>query len=555
MLTFFRRTKKCPAVEAETSAAPLSPDLTLPQSAQSLLAPPRRQHLLDQIWQRTSLSRSQFKTLYLGPLERYAALVQLLPASENHHHAYPGGMLDHGLEVVACALKLRQSHLLPCGAAPETQAAQSEAWTAAVAYAALLHDLGKIVVDVHVEYKNGHLWHPWHGPLNQPYRLRYRRDRQYRLHGAASGVIYTQILDAALLDWLSSFPELWSALLYLLAGHYEHAGELGELVMRADQASVAQALGGDPEKALSAPKHALQRKLLEGLRYLISEELKLNQPQASDGWLTNDALWLVSKTVCDKLRAHLLAQGIDGVPEKNTAVFNVLQEHGIAQANAEGKAIWVATVISENGWSHRFTFLKLAPALIWENAARPSAFSGTVTIEVPATLAPEDSSAPINDPPDHLWDFMPCEDTAPPWVGENDGDPILPGQQFMNWLSQGIRSRTLRINDAKALVHNVDNTLFLITPGLFQRYAQEHPHLAHLAKQEKLPDWEWAQKHFEQLKQHRKQSNGLNIWTCKVQGGRRVSQLHGYLLLNPGELLGELALNNPYLQLITDEPK
>lgn len=112
-----------------------------------------------------------------------------------------------------------------------------------------------------------------------------------------------------------------AALLYVLAGQYEHAGVLGELVIQADQASVAQALGGDPAKAMAAPKHALQRKLLEGLRYLLKEELKLNQPQASDGWLTQDALWLVSKTVSDKLRAYLLSQGIEGIPSSNTAVL------------------------------------------------------------------------------------------------------------------------------------------------------------------------------------------------------------------------------------------
>jgi len=50
-------------------------------------------------------------------------------------------MLDQGLEVVAYALKLRQSHLLPAGAAPEAQASQAEARTAGVAYAALLHDI------------------------------------------------------------------------------------------------------------------------------------------------------------------------------------------------------------------------------------------------------------------------------------------------------------------------------------------------------------------------------------------------------------------------------
>src|SRR3546814_9803839 len=90
----------------------------------------------------------------------------------------------------------------------------------------------------------------------------------------------------------------------------------------ADRASVAQELGGDPARAMAAPKHSLQRKLVNGLRYLLKEELKLNQPEASDGWLTGDALWLVSKTVSDKLRAHLLSQGVDGIPANNTAVFN-----------------------------------------------------------------------------------------------------------------------------------------------------------------------------------------------------------------------------------------
>lgn len=108
----------------------------------------------------------------------------------------------------------------------------------------------------------------------------------------------------------------------MLADQYEHAGTLGELIIKTDQASVAQTLGGDPARAMATPKHVLQRKLLDGLRYLLRDEFKLNQPGGpSDGWLTQDTLWLVSKTVSDKLRAHLLSQGIEGIPSNNTAVF------------------------------------------------------------------------------------------------------------------------------------------------------------------------------------------------------------------------------------------
>ncbi|HBO0859734.1 TraI domain-containing protein [Pseudomonas aeruginosa] len=608
MFALFQRKRPAPREPDPTTR---SKGLTRPQPAASLLATPRRKKLLEHIWQRTSLSRKQFAALYRAPLERYAELVQQFPASESHHHAYPGGMLDHGLEITAFALKLRQSHLLPAGTTPEDQAAQSEAWTAAVAYAALLHDIGKIAVDLHVEHADGSTWHPWHGPLTRPYRFRYRDDREYRLHSAATGLLYRQVLDGSILDWLSGYPTLWASLLYVLAGQYEHAGTLGELVVQADRASVAQALGGDPARAMAAPKHALQRKLLEGLRYLLKEELKLNQPQASDGWLTQDALWLVSKTVSDKLRAHLLSQGIDGIPSNNTAVFNVLQDHGMLQPTPDGKAIWRATITSSGGWSHTFTLLRLAPALIWEGHQRPPPFAGTVTVapDTDATTdendAPSPASQPVpsvpppapgatpeapaaNDGLDALLELMsppepavpltaPADETPaalapspsptvtqgtpPPTMIDPTPQPHPPkaatprtqdppsGEHFVAWLRQGVLSRKLIINDAKALVHTVADTVFLVSPGLFQRYAQEHPQIAALAKQDGMQEWQWVQKRFEKLALHRKQDNGLNIWTCEVTGPRKVRQLHGYLLEDPRHLFEDTPPNNPYLSV------
>lgn len=600
MFSLFQRKRVPTAGTPPTASIAMPQGLTRPESAASLLATPRRRKLLEHIWQRTSLSRKQFAALYLTPLERYAELVQQFPASESHHHAYPGGMLDHGLEIVAYALKLRQSHLLPAGVTPEAQAAQAEAWTAGTAYAALLHDIGKIAVDLHVEYADGTLWHPWHGPLQRPYRFRYRKDREYRLHGAATGLLYTRLLDREILDWLSSFTDLWTSLLYVLAGQYEHAGTLGELVVQADQASVAHELGGDPNKALAAPKHALQRKLLDGLRYLLKEEFKLNQPQASDGWLTQDALWLVSKTVSDRLRAHLLSQGIDGIPASNTAVFNVLQDHGIALATPDGKAIWKATVTSDAGWSHSFTFLKLSPAMIWEAADRPAAFVGTVQVESeePAAqataseaidvergesvLAPTESAAPVTadssvaellelldspastipatplqplvkPEPASLLDDRPADATPVQAVHQSGSDPS--GAHFLAWLRQSIQTRKLIINDAKALVHTVAGTAYLVSPGVFQRYAQEHPQISPLVKQDKLPEWQWMQKKFEKLGLHRKQASGLNIWNCEVTGPRKSRRLHGYLLTSADSLFHETPPDNPYLRLANTEAK
>lgn len=605
-----------------------------PQTAKELLDTAYRQKLLAHIWQRTSVSKSQFQALYLEPIERYAQYVQLFPASESHHHAYPGGMLDHGLEIMAYALKLRQSHLLPVGSAPETQSSQSEAWTAASSYAALLHDIGKIAVDLHVEYANGHIWHPWHGVIDQPYRFKHQKDKNYHLHGAAVGLLYNQILNPAILDWLSQFTGLWQMFICFLAGQVEHAGVLGELVMKADQASVTQELGGDPQKAMAAPKNALQRKLLEGLRYLVKETLKINQPGAGDGWLTNDALWLVSKTVTDKLRAHLLSQGISGIPEKNSILFDVLEDHQIIEAKPEGGAIWSAQVTSETGWSHQLTLIKVTPAVIWGEGERPAIFTGTVEVKNKHETVSVDSahdnikkqknhldtpnntgaahknradeiiSVPVsdnnlqNDGLDTVLDLLgmnelgivteanvPDEETAqdqgegnvpqrevlrtesvikantlispiqPSQVtrslsASEKQEKMLTGELFMIWFYEALISKKLIMNDSAAVVHTVADTFYLVTPGIFMRYVQEFPEIEGIAKKEVLPGWRWAQKKFEHLGVHKKQNNGHNIWSCKVEGHRKTgAMLHGYLLLKPEGMMPVLH-NNPYLKFM-----
>ncbi|ATF90456.1 conjugal transfer nickase/helicase domain-containing protein [Burkholderia gladioli] len=123
------------------------------------------------------------------------------------------------------------------------------------------------------------------------------------------------------------------------------------------------------------------------------------------------------------------------------------------------------------------------------------------------------------------------------------------GEHFVTWLRDSIQTRRLIINDAKALVHTVAGSVFLVSPGVFQRYAQEHPEVARLAKQEQQTEWAWVQKRFEWLGIHRKQNNGLNIWTCDVTGPRKIRQLHEYLLNDAALLSGTVSPDNPYLQL------
>ncbi|RMV54560.1 hypothetical protein ALP11_102278, partial [Pseudomonas syringae pv. papulans] len=458
--------------------------------------------------------------------------------------------------------------------------------------------------------------------------FKYVKGRDYRLHGAASSLIYSNVIPAKALDWLSGFPELWSQLVFAFAGQYEHADILGEIVSQADQASVAQELGGNPGRAMSAPKQSIQRQLAEGLRMLVADKFKLNQPDGpSDGWLTQEGLWLVSKPAVDQLRALLLSQGIEHIPSSNAPMFNLLQDQAIIQPNGEGKAIWKASIDNGRGWKNTFTVLKIAPALIWPNTTdRPETYTGTLTVES-APMADDneqvpaggDESQPVNSkntpaasavrpapqqaPPaakdfdalDELLDLFPDPvataptQPAPEQVGDDDQIPFLPpppaptnlsqprqlvgnkaenhtapveepakvlpegssshGLNFLTWLKGGVISHRIIINDAKARVHTVDGTAFLVSPDIFKRYALEHPGIEREAKERDLEAWQVVQRSFEKLKKHRKTGAGLNIWTCLVKGPRKSKQLRGYLLIEPNDVFSEVPYDNPVISL------
>jgi hypothetical protein len=121
----------------------------------------------------------------------------------------------------------------------------------------------------------------------------------------------------------------------------------------------------------------------------------------------------------------------------------------------------------------------------------------------------------------------------------------------LNWVKEGILSHKLVINDSKAKIHTVSGSVFLVTPGLFQRYVQEFPGISQSADQE-VEEWRWVQKQFEKLKVHKRRDNGQNIWVCQVQGPRRKTTLKGYLIEVPKLFLELPAPDNPFLKVETN---
>ncbi|MFN2348849.1 MAG: MobH family relaxase [Thioalkalivibrio sp.] len=546
------------------------------QDSDTLLHPLHRRATLAQIAVLTTLPAQHYEALVLTAIRHYACFVQQLPASEAHHHAGLGGMLDHGLEVLLQALLIRRGRLLPVGGTPERIAQNQDVWTYAVATAALLHDIGKPAVDQQVSLYDvqGHAlgrWEPWLGPMTtvdgcQRYSLAFRRGRKYRFHEQAAPLLAHQIIPARGIAWLARDHELFSAWLATIAGNMDEAGALGEIILQADGLSVARNLGaGDAVSpaASGGRSKPLWTRLLTGLRYLLDQgELPLNRNGAA-GWLVGDDLWLVSKRTVDALRAHLGAEGHAGIPASNDRIYDTLQEHGVLVACGD-RAIWRATVASGD-WSHELTLIRIPVHRLWPQAdARPVPFEGTVTPLVDdtrtASVEQDDSeqvTSPANQTPtqatplteadaDPAADDMPMppgsdasestpeEVTAvpdersttassqPPFSAQSEDE----GCRFMAWLINEVAHRRLSINQSAARLHVVDEGLLLVSPGIFKDY---------VSKVATDNSWEYVQKRFLKLKQNVKCDNGTNIHRYAIQGDRHTSHIKGVLI--PAELI------------------
>lgn len=80
------------------------------------------------------------------------------------------------LETVSYAARLSKSYMLPVGAPPEEQAAQSAAWNAVVVYAAMLSSL-EYLCHLYVELESGKRWFPLLDAPSEPYRFHFMSEQ------------------------------------------------------------------------------------------------------------------------------------------------------------------------------------------------------------------------------------------------------------------------------------------------------------------------------------------------------------------------------------------
>jgi integrating conjugative element relaxase (TIGR03760 family) len=559
---------------ASNPCTPLS--LPLPSGALPILSIREllrhRRDFIAHIEELAGTTCAHFERYYLADLARFAAWVQQLPASEAHHHAYPGGLLDHTCEVAVAALRIRRGYLLPPGAPPEEAVLKKDLWTYAVFTLTLLHDAAKPAVDqivtIHGADHTSWPWNPWAGSLGDDpraigYEVAFRRQRDYQAHQQASLLLASRLCSPEGLAWLASDPDVFGAWLAYAAGDVPRAGVFADFLAKADSESVARSLGAAGAGSCATAHRAsvpLHDKVLTALRHLIETgDLPLNRRGAA-GWRSGDDLWLLSKRVPDALRAHLLAEGQAGIPSDNPRLFNVLQDHGLLVPNAEGKAVWRMTVHAEDHVD-TLSLLRIPVSRLWADPeAAPPEFAGAVepgspppgqddTSPQPAPAVGIDDPAapaaetPLSEPnlsmpvpvvrpprprPTTEPIEIPAESSAPP-------PPATVGRHFMDWLTTALREGRLEYNSSGARVHVVPEGVLLASPGIFRDFA-EATHT----------EFESVQRSFQKLKLHKVTTAGHNIHDYAVSGSGAV--IKGFLLPDTRRVFGEVVPNpNPYL--------
>lgn len=305
-----------------------------PLRAEKLLAPPQRQQWLKHLRDSSSLTKVQFQHYYQQPLIRCLTLMQQFPLTAEGTHARPGGMADYMLESLSYAARLAKGHMLPPGAPPEEQAAQSTVWHTVMVYAAMLSPLDYLG-DLHIELADGKRWFPLDEAPPASYRFRFSPPSSAEERQSVGAMLAWRIIPAEAILWLRCYPAAFRTLLLYLNGYREQTGVvhriMSEAVQRttgitpASETPAGETVCGKADEPPAAPPDnpgsRFWQWLVTGCR---SGEIAVNQAENSVH-LTGGYLFLPSPWI---FRHYLAATG--GEPQEKDALqkaFERLRYH------------------------------------------------------------------------------------------------------------------------------------------------------------------------------------------------------------------------------------
>lgn len=309
-----------------------------------------------------------------------------MPASQTHHHAVPGGLLIHTLEVIEHAITYRQRYKLPAFAPQEVQEKEKHVWTYAVFLSAILHDVGKrVTMCSFLINKNGkkQLYTAFEqNKLTETgvkdYEIVFHDAKYHHLHDKLGLIFMSRLVPVEGQRFIFENLNIVKELFAYIHGDKFNSGNIGKIISEADGASTGKSLAHiKTRKFKGSSLENIGERIMTRLRVMLaSNEIMINKPNAM--CYTNEKYaYLVSPAFINLLRDSFYEAGEKDIPSDNNRMFDIFQEYGFADTNPEtGRSThWIMTQIDDKLVKLivlKFNINKLFQML-------PSAFDGTIT--------------------------------------------------------------------------------------------------------------------------------------------------------------------------------
>ncbi len=219
-------------------------DLTRIVTASLFLAEEKRQTLLKNMRELTSLETARYDRLCMALIENLILYCQNLPETANSYYSQPGGLVDHALNRTEAALSLFQDFLIQQSA--DSLSEEQKLWQYALYSAGILQGVGKLFVDYKVNLfdANGQLLKEWNPLLESMsgnghyYQHEFQKEPEIEFRRRLNLLLAKALMPAAGFSWIASNSQVLEIWLALLHEDERSAGTLGAILIRADAIAI-----------------------------------------------------------------------------------------------------------------------------------------------------------------------------------------------------------------------------------------------------------------------------------------------------------------------------